>query len=146
MGVPLVRVMSYNIRSLRDDSAAVVRVIRAADPDVVCVQEAPRFLFWRRKCARLARDVGMRFADLDVFNLSFTPPAAINALHRELFSRLPRHRIPGRADLAEIGLPQQPAESAGIVVLDVGVEQPERREQPGRRRRAVVVELEVAGG
>jgi len=54
-----VRVMSYNIRSLRDDTAAVARVIRAANPDLVCIQEAPRFLFWRRKCARLARDVGM---------------------------------------------------------------------------------------
>ena len=57
-----VRVMSYNIRSLRDDAAAVVRVIRAADPDVVCVQEAPRFLLWRRKCAWLARETELTIA------------------------------------------------------------------------------------
>ena len=48
-----VRIMSYNIRSLRDDRAAVVRVIRDVDPDVVCIQEAPRFFRWRAKCARL---------------------------------------------------------------------------------------------
>jgi alkanesulfonate monooxygenase SsuD/methylene tetrahydromethanopterin reductase-like flavin-dependent oxidoreductase (luciferase family) len=29
----------------------------------------------------LARDHGLKFADLDVFNLSFTPPAAINQVH-----------------------------------------------------------------
>lgn len=51
--------LSYNVRSLRDDEAAVARVIRAAEPDVVCVQEAPRFLRWRTKCARLAREAGV---------------------------------------------------------------------------------------
>ncbi len=49
------RVLSYNIRSLRDDAAAVVAVIKACRPDVVCIQEAPRFLRWRSKAARLAR-------------------------------------------------------------------------------------------
>lgn len=49
------RVVSYNIRSLRDDAAAVARVLRALDADVVCVQEAPKYLFWRGRCAALAR-------------------------------------------------------------------------------------------
>lgn len=49
------RVLSYNIRSLRDDDAAVVRVIRAAAPDVVCIQEAPKWFRWRSRCAALAR-------------------------------------------------------------------------------------------
>ena len=53
------RVLSYNVRSLRDDDAAVGRVIRAARADVVCIQEAPRFLRWRSKCAALARRSGM---------------------------------------------------------------------------------------
>lgn len=62
MAEPLtVRVLSYNVRSLRDDSRAVARVIRSCDPDVVCVQEAPRFLRWRSKCARLARESGLLF-------------------------------------------------------------------------------------
>lgn len=54
--------MTYNVRSLRDDAHAVVRVVRGADPDVLCIQEAPRFLFWRRKCARLAKRTGLRIA------------------------------------------------------------------------------------
>jgi endonuclease/exonuclease/phosphatase family metal-dependent hydrolase len=51
-----VRVMTYNVRSLRDGRARVAAVIRACAPDVVCIQEAPRFLRWRSKCAALARE------------------------------------------------------------------------------------------
>ena len=53
------RVLSYNVRSLRDDAQAVSTVIRACEPDVVCIQEAPRFLRWRSKCAALARESGL---------------------------------------------------------------------------------------
>ena len=53
------RLLSYNIRSMRDDRAALARVIRSAEPDVVCVQEAPRFLRWRSTCAALARTSGL---------------------------------------------------------------------------------------
>ena len=51
----VLRVLSYNIRSLRDDPDAVVRVIRAAAADVVCLQEAPKWFRWRSRCAALAR-------------------------------------------------------------------------------------------
>jgi len=54
-----VRLLSYNVRSLRDDPQAVATVIRALEPDVVCIQEAPRFLRWRSKCAALARESGL---------------------------------------------------------------------------------------
>jgi endonuclease/exonuclease/phosphatase family metal-dependent hydrolase len=57
--MPKVRVLSYNIRSLRDDRHAVARVIRACDPDVVCVQESPRFWRPRRQAAWLARRTGL---------------------------------------------------------------------------------------
>lgn len=53
------RLVSYNIRSLRDDRRAVARVLRSIDADVVCIQEAPRFLFWRRSCRRLADAAGL---------------------------------------------------------------------------------------
>lgn len=53
------RVMTYNVRSLRDDGDAVARVIRAAAPHVVCLQEAPRFLRWQAKAASLARQAGL---------------------------------------------------------------------------------------
>jgi endonuclease/exonuclease/phosphatase family metal-dependent hydrolase len=53
------RVLSYNVRSLRDDPEAVARVIRSAHAHVVCIQEAPRLLRWRAKCAALSRRSGM---------------------------------------------------------------------------------------
>jgi endonuclease/exonuclease/phosphatase family metal-dependent hydrolase len=55
------RVLSYNVRGLRDDRAALTEVVRAADPDVVCVQEAPNYLRWRAKCAALAREWGLLY-------------------------------------------------------------------------------------
>ncbi|MGW2812860.1 endonuclease/exonuclease/phosphatase family protein [Streptomyces sp. NPDC001415] len=53
-GSAVIRVLSYNIRSMRDDNAALARVIRACEPDLVLIQEAPRFFRWRKAAARLA--------------------------------------------------------------------------------------------
>lgn len=58
-GSAVVRVLSYNVRSLRDDRAALSRVIRGCDPDVVCLQEAPRFFRWRQHTRDLASDCGL---------------------------------------------------------------------------------------
>ncbi|MEH0844106.1 endonuclease/exonuclease/phosphatase family protein [Micromonospora sp. CPCC 205711] len=57
-GVPL-RVVSYNIHSQRDDTAALAAVVREAAPDVVIVQEAPRRFRWRQKSAALAESFGL---------------------------------------------------------------------------------------
>lgn len=57
-GSALIRVLSYNIRSLRDDTDALARVVTACAPDLVLVQEAPRFFRWRKKLARLAAASG----------------------------------------------------------------------------------------
>ncbi|WP_369168742.1 endonuclease/exonuclease/phosphatase family protein [Streptomyces sp. R28] len=54
-GSAVIRVLSYNIRSMRDDTVALARVITACDPDLVLIQEAPRFFRWRKKLSRLAR-------------------------------------------------------------------------------------------
>jgi len=53
--VPDLRLLSYNVKSLREDGEAASAVIRGCDVDVVAVQEAPRFLRWRSKRAALAR-------------------------------------------------------------------------------------------
>ncbi|MFJ8196020.1 endonuclease/exonuclease/phosphatase family protein [Streptomyces sp. NPDC096152] len=58
-GSAVVRVLSYNIRSMRDDTGALARVIGACAPDLVLVQEAPRFFRWRKKLARLATASGL---------------------------------------------------------------------------------------
>ncbi|WP_406197789.1 endonuclease/exonuclease/phosphatase family protein [Kitasatospora sp. NBC_01560] len=52
------RLLSYNIRSLRDDRRALVRVIRACAPDVVCIQESPRYWRPEGRAAWLARRTG----------------------------------------------------------------------------------------
>jgi endonuclease/exonuclease/phosphatase family metal-dependent hydrolase len=59
------RVMTYNVRSLRDDLEAIGAVVRACAPDVLLVQEAPRFLRWRSKRAKLARVCGLVVATAD---------------------------------------------------------------------------------
>jgi len=53
------RVLSYNVHSLRDDTRALASVVRAAAPDVAIIQEAPRRFRWRQKCADLARSFDM---------------------------------------------------------------------------------------
>jgi endonuclease/exonuclease/phosphatase family metal-dependent hydrolase len=61
VGVPL-RVVSYNVHSLRDDPDALTAVVRRLDPDVLIVQEAPRRWRWRTRCARLAHLFGLYYA------------------------------------------------------------------------------------
>lgn len=34
-----------------------------------------------------ARDLGLKYGDLDLFNLSFTPPEQLNRIHQEMFER-----------------------------------------------------------
>ncbi|MDH6575112.1 endonuclease/exonuclease/phosphatase family protein [Kitasatospora sp. MAP5-34] len=53
-----VRLLSYNIRSLRDDRRALVRVIRACEPDLICIQESPRYWRPEGQAAWLAHETG----------------------------------------------------------------------------------------
>lgn len=55
-----VRVVSWNVRSLRDDSAGVAAFLRATAADVAIIQEAPRLLLSSLANARLARRAGLR--------------------------------------------------------------------------------------
>ncbi|MGV4985102.1 endonuclease/exonuclease/phosphatase family protein [Streptomyces sp. NPDC001709] len=57
-GSAVIRVLSYNIRSMRDDTHALARIITACAPDLVLIQEAPLFFRWRKKLARLAKASG----------------------------------------------------------------------------------------
>ena len=57
--MPRLRVVTYNIHSLRDDRDALVRAVRELEPDVLVLQEAPRRLRWRTQCAALAHDFGL---------------------------------------------------------------------------------------
>jgi endonuclease/exonuclease/phosphatase family metal-dependent hydrolase len=57
--VPILRVLSYNVRSLRDDPVAVARVIGESGAHLVFLQEAPAFWRWRARCSQLARRCAM---------------------------------------------------------------------------------------
>jgi endonuclease/exonuclease/phosphatase family metal-dependent hydrolase len=60
--MPPVRVVSYNVHGLRDDQRALTDVVRELEPDVLVVQEAPRRLRWRSRCAELASRFGLVYA------------------------------------------------------------------------------------
>ncbi|MDG4788870.1 endonuclease/exonuclease/phosphatase family protein [Micromonospora sp. WMMD1102] len=53
------RVLSYNVHGQRDDTDALAGAVRALEPDVVIVQEAPRRFRWRHRCAALADRFGL---------------------------------------------------------------------------------------
>lgn len=55
-----IRVLSYNIKELKLDEAAVLAVLRESGADVVAIQEATRHLTGRRRMHRLAARAGMR--------------------------------------------------------------------------------------
>ena len=57
-----IRVASYNVRDLLDDRAAAARVVRAIDPDLLCLQEVPRRLLPSRAVARFAVACGMSWS------------------------------------------------------------------------------------
>jgi endonuclease/exonuclease/phosphatase family metal-dependent hydrolase len=95
------RLLTYNVRSLRDDAAAVARVIRACRPDVAAIQEAPRFWRWRAKCDRLARRSGMVIVTggrAAASNLLLASPAiTVESTRNVLFSTDPRLHQRGAA-------------------------------------------------
>lgn len=53
------RIASYNTRDFLDDRAAAARLIRAIDPDVLCLQEVPRRLFGATRVSVFASQCGM---------------------------------------------------------------------------------------
>jgi endonuclease/exonuclease/phosphatase family metal-dependent hydrolase len=52
-------VLTYNVHGLKDDFAAVQRVIRESGAHLVYVQEAPKIFRWRARAADLARRCGL---------------------------------------------------------------------------------------
>lgn len=57
-----VRIATYNVRGMKDSVPALVRVMSAMRADVLCVQEAPRFFFWRGRRTELAQAANMTVA------------------------------------------------------------------------------------
>jgi endonuclease/exonuclease/phosphatase family metal-dependent hydrolase len=60
-GSSSLRLLTWNVRDLKGDHLAVTRVIRSADADLVCLQEAPRWPGSRWRLAALARSSGLLY-------------------------------------------------------------------------------------
>ncbi|MEU9729985.1 endonuclease/exonuclease/phosphatase family protein [Streptomyces sp. NPDC048002] len=148
-GSALVRVLSYNVRSLRDDTHALAKVIRACAPDLVLVQEAPRFFRWRKKLARLAHA-----ADLVVLTGGATAagPAVLCGLRATvertedvLLPLTPgQHRRGFATGVVRLG-----GARLGVLSCHLGLQKQERYEQAGMlldRLAGMGVDHAVAGG
>ncbi|MGW0605653.1 endonuclease/exonuclease/phosphatase family protein [Streptomyces sp. NPDC002640] len=149
-GSAVIRALSYNVRSMRDDTAALARVIRACAPDVVLVQEAPRFVGWRKRLARLARESGLVV-------LSGGAPAAGPALLCSLRATVERAEdvllplTPGlhRRGFATAVVRFGPAARLGVLSCHLSLQAAERYEQGGlllERVRGLNVPHVLAGG
>jgi endonuclease/exonuclease/phosphatase family metal-dependent hydrolase len=55
----MLRVSSYNLRDFKDDVEAAARVVRAINPDVLCLQEVPRHLLSGHPIASFAARCGL---------------------------------------------------------------------------------------
>ncbi|MFG3045757.1 endonuclease/exonuclease/phosphatase family protein [Streptomyces sp. NPDC048241] len=148
-GSAVIRVLSYNVRSLRDDTEALARIITACAPDVLLLQEAPRFFRWRKKLARLANATGLVY-------LTGGAPAAGPAIlcslratveHAEdtLLPLTPgQHRRGLATAVVRFG-----AARLGLVSCHLGLQKAERRAHGGlllERLDALGVEHAVVGG
>jgi endonuclease/exonuclease/phosphatase family metal-dependent hydrolase len=58
-GPDRIRVLTYNVRDLKDDLDALARVVRAIAPDVACLQEVPRHPFAGHRVGALADACGL---------------------------------------------------------------------------------------
>jgi endonuclease/exonuclease/phosphatase family metal-dependent hydrolase len=119
------RLLTYNVRSLRDDVDAVASAIRACEPDVVCVQEAPRMFRWRSKRAALARKSGLVVATADrPGGLMVMTSLAVKVIGTR-FTRLPK-----TPDLHQRAVASADVELRGsrwsIVSVHLGVDAEER--------------------
>ncbi|MFD4987830.1 endonuclease/exonuclease/phosphatase family protein [Streptomyces sp. NPDC058374] len=148
-GGAVVRVLSYNVRSLRDDPAAVARVVRACAPDLVLVQEAPRFFRWRKPLGRLAAASGLVVlaggAPASGPALLCSLRATVESTYDELLPLTPGlHRRGFSTAVVRFGRAR-----LGVVSCHLSLQKDERYAQGGLlldRLAAMGVEHAVAGG
>lgn len=130
----VLRVMTYNLHDLRDDRAAAARVVRAVDPDVLCLQEVPRRLTTELRLPPFARACGLRWGGRRLGTggtAVLTGPRVV--VHGSRRGRLPV-RFPDRTRgyaVATVSLPGDGSETAASAPVDVvsihlGLRAPER--------------------
>ncbi|MGW7352809.1 endonuclease/exonuclease/phosphatase family protein [Streptomyces sp. NPDC054784] len=149
-GSAVVRLLSYNVRSLRDDREALVRVIRACAPDVLCVQEAPRFFRWRKYAAWLGRRTDLCYV---TGGATASGPMILSSLraHVEHTEDVLLPRTPGlhRRGLATAVLRFGASARLAVVSCHLSLQSAERRAQAGllldRLQHAATPHAVVAG-
>ncbi len=112
------RVATYNTRDFLDDHRLAARVVRAIDPDVLCLQEVPRRLFAPWRLRRFAAACGMRWSGRQTGSggttvLTGERVELLEASHQRLPVRWPdrtrgwaraRIRLPGGHELTAVSL------------------------------------------
>ena len=121
------RVASYNLRDFKDDADAAVRVVRAINPDVLCLQEVPRHPLSSYRIASFAARCGLYWSGghhgsggttvmsslrLDAANVQHIP-LKVGRRQRERGYAVSHVRLPGH-------------QRAGIVSLHLGLDPDER--------------------
>ena len=106
----ILRVASYNLRDFKDDSDAAVRVVRAINPDVLCLQEVPRHALSSYRTASFAARCGLYWSGghrgsggttvmsslrVDAANVAHIPLRVGGRLQRERGYALCQIRLPG---------------------------------------------------
>jgi endonuclease/exonuclease/phosphatase family metal-dependent hydrolase len=105
----VLRVMSYNLRDFKDDADAAARVVRAINPDVLCLQEVPRRVLSGQRIASFAAGCGLHWSGghrgsggttvmsslrVDVAHVHHRP-LKVPRLHRERGYAVSEVRLPG---------------------------------------------------
>jgi len=130
-----VRVLSWNVRALRDDRSRIVTVLRDLHPDVVCLQEAPRWLRSRTRLAALAREAGLLFV---CGGRASTGPAVLVAMRVDVEwsaeLRFPKHPQRHRRGLAAASVRTGDRRLA-VASVHLGLDGRERLEHASRVRR-----------
>lgn len=120
--VGTLRVMTYNLRGLREQVDALVDVVRAARPDVLAVQEPPRGLTGRARLRRFAARTGLRVA---VGGGGARTTALLVAPHRGVHGAAGL-RLPWRVGLTRRGVATARVDGVRVVVVHLGLRGDER--------------------
>ncbi|WP_168800520.1 MULTISPECIES: endonuclease/exonuclease/phosphatase family protein [Cellulomonas] len=116
------RVMTYNLRGLRQEVDALVDVVRTARPDVLAVQEPPRRLLGRWRLRRFAARTGLRVA---VSGGGARTTAMLVAPHRSVHDARAL-RLPWHPGLTRRGVAVALVDGVRVVVVHLGLRADER--------------------
>ena len=124
------RIVSWNVRSLRDDRSAVVQVLRELRQDIAALQEAPRFLRSRTRLAALAREADLVFCcgGRAAAGTALLTSLRVDVLrsHEALLPPSPRLHRRGCA-LAEVRVSGDAGPGLVVAAVHLGLDAEERR-------------------